>query len=181
MVAAGLDYRWAVPRRRQLWNSSLVLVGLPPSLVVMDARSAALGNDASNASTHRARSPRVGNLCRPPPDAMPTNSAGRPKPKPAARPLGALATRPRARRAMRLPVLEPLVTPSPGILSKLSRYTAALLPRSRPPADPDAGRAPSQQPPGQDLRCPSAAAAPGRHKTALDTRGAVEPRAVAAR
>ena len=76
---------------------------------------------------------------------------------------------------MRSPVPEPLVTPSPGILSKLSRYTAALLPLPRPPADPDAGRAPSPQPPAHLQSCPGAAAAPGRRNTALDTRGAVVP------
>ena len=63
----------------------------------------------------------------------------------------------------------------------LALYRAALPPRSRPPADPDAGRTPSPQPLEHIQSCPAAAAAPGRHKTALDTRGAVEPRAVAAR
>ena len=62
----------------------------------------------------------------------------------------------------------------------LALCKAALLRLSRPPADPDVGRTPSPQPIEQIQSCPSAAAAPGRHKTALDTRGAVEPRAVAA-
>ena len=68
-----------------------------------------------------------------------------------------------------------------GHFEPLSRCNLrALLPLSWPPADPHAGRTPSPQPRAHVPRCPSAAAAPGRHKTALDTRGAVEPRAGAA-